>query len=173
MARCAFGITIESLGNKNDPFVEHARHIFHPPALQSPAIMLPYMFPGLANLFIDRLFVTKHLRFFLDLLDDIIQQERPSKGSAKKYDDFIESLTEAFKGVKKDGTGGPMWTKEEVEELVKGQSTLFMIAAYDSPVNTLTNASYLLAKHPDVQDRLYEAIAARHEDFVNSFDEIS
>ena len=143
IARCAFGLEIDSLGNKNDPFIENAQYVFHAPANKSPAIMLPNMYPKMFNFLLDRLFVTKHLRFFTELLDGVIRERSQSP---QKFNDFIEAATEAIGSIKKDGANGQqvMWTKEQVEEIVMGQSTLFMIAggfsidfAIDSTFNRL------------------------------------
>ena len=41
IARCAFGMTIENLGGKDDPFMENAKAIFNPDANKTPLILLP------------------------------------------------------------------------------------------------------------------------------------
>ena len=41
IARCAFGMTIENLGEKDDPFMRNAKHVFSPPVGKSPFILLP------------------------------------------------------------------------------------------------------------------------------------
>jgi len=44
IARCAFGLTIDTLGEKDDPFVANAKHIFHAPANKTPLILLPSIY---------------------------------------------------------------------------------------------------------------------------------
>ena len=41
IARCAFGLKIDSLGDKDDPFIRNAEFVFHPPTNKSPFILLP------------------------------------------------------------------------------------------------------------------------------------
>ena len=41
IARCAFGMTIENLGEKDDPFIEKAKKVFSPPITKSPLIIIP------------------------------------------------------------------------------------------------------------------------------------
>jgi hypothetical protein len=41
IARCAFGMTIDNLGEKDDPFMTKAKVVFNPPANKSPLIMIP------------------------------------------------------------------------------------------------------------------------------------
>lgn len=41
IAKCAFGITIDHLGEENDPFMKKAREVFSPRINKSPIILLP------------------------------------------------------------------------------------------------------------------------------------
>jgi hypothetical protein len=41
IARCAFGMAIDNLGEKDDPFMTKAKVLFSPPANKSPLILLP------------------------------------------------------------------------------------------------------------------------------------
>jgi hypothetical protein len=40
IARCAFGMTINNLGEKDDPFITNAKAIFNPAANKSPFILI-------------------------------------------------------------------------------------------------------------------------------------
>ena len=68
-----------------------------------------------------------------------------------------------------DGGQVPRFTRQEVDEIVIAQSTIFLLAGFDTTATTLTNASYLLAKNPQVQERLYDEIMSRVEQHVGSF----
>lgn len=88
-----------------------------------------------------------------------------------------------------DGKTVPMWDKEEIEEIVIAQvrpclrvivtvifyidfymkqSTLFLLAGFDTTASTLTNTAYLLAKNPDIQEKLFDQIQDRFEKFVSA-----
>ena len=49
----------------------------------------------------------------------------------------------------------------------KIQSTLFMLAGFDTTATTLTSTCFQLARNPDVQEKLYESIAAKMEEYVS------
>ena len=42
IARCAFGMTIENLGDTDDePFMRNAKKVFSPPLTKSPLMLIP------------------------------------------------------------------------------------------------------------------------------------
>jgi cytochrome P450 family 3 subfamily A len=41
IARCAFGLKIDTLGNKDDPFITNAQFVLNPPTTKTPFIVLP------------------------------------------------------------------------------------------------------------------------------------
>ena len=97
-----------------------------------------------------------------------------------------ESVSDHTKEI--GGKTVPMYNKEEVDEIVVAQvniykisalnlidyglkptfhfnyhgsltqSTLFLIAGYDTTATTLTNSCFLLARNPEVQEKLYNEI---------------
>ena len=42
IAKCAFGLNIDKLGEKDDPFMKNAQTVFNPPVNKSPLIVIPY-----------------------------------------------------------------------------------------------------------------------------------
>ena len=41
IAKCAFGLNIDKLGEKDDPFMKNARAVFNSEVVRSPLIILP------------------------------------------------------------------------------------------------------------------------------------
>lgn len=41
-----------------------------------------------------------------------------------------------------------------------------MLAGFDTTATTLTNIAILLARHPEIQEKLYEETMSRYEKFV-------
>ncbi|XP_057367195.1 cytochrome P450 3A2-like isoform X1 [Daphnia carinata] len=167
IARCAFGLKIDNLGNKDDPFIKNAQFVFNPPTNKSPAVLLPFMYPkvfAMFGRFTEHLIVTKEMKFFFKLLENVLQERSQSK---EIYHDFIQMADEAMSEFMKevDGKKVPMWSREIIDEIIMGQSTLFMLAGFDTTATTLTNTCFLLAKHPKIQEKLYDSILAKRGEY--------
>ena len=78
-----------------------------------------------------------------------------------------ESISETTHEV--NGNQVARFSREDVDEIVVAQSTIFLLAGFDTTATTLTTACYLLAKNPQVQERLYDEIMSRVEQHVCSF----
>lgn len=50
IARCAFGMTIDSLGTKDDPFMRNAKVVFSPPVNKTPLILALCKFLSFKNI---------------------------------------------------------------------------------------------------------------------------
>jgi cytochrome P450 family 3 subfamily A len=107
------------------------------------------MYPDLFSkfgYFTERLIVTKEMKFFFKLLEDVLndrlqsnevnylKQQRIADNFLKlfvneilcdkqKFNDFIEVLDEAISEFTKevDGKTVPMWTREAIDEIIMGQ----------------------------------------------------
>jgi len=161
IAKCAFGMTIDNLGKKDDPFIENAKKIFGAPQNKSPAIVLLFVLPAyimgkLGSFFFD---ITVW-NFFTDIMENMM--ERRSK-TTQKFHDFPESASEAISAQTKTENGKtvPAWSQEEVNEIVAAQATIFLVAGYDTTANTLTAAMFELAHHPVLQEKLYDQIMSK------------
>nr|CAH0100173.1 unnamed protein product [Daphnia galeata] len=167
IARCAFGLKIDTLGNKDDPFIANAQFVFNPPTNKTPLILLPFMYPKLFSTFgyfTERLIVTEEMKFFFKLLENVLKERSQSN---EKFNDFIEAADEAISEYTKvvDGKSVPMWSREIIDEILMGQSTLFMLAGFDTTATTLTSTCFQLARNPDVQEKLYESIVTKMADY--------
>ncbi|EFX88285.1 hypothetical protein DAPPUDRAFT_311607 [Daphnia pulex] len=91
--RCAFGVKIDSLGKK-------------------------VMYPDFVSFCVEGLSVTKEMTFFFDLLANILQERSQSE---EKFIDFIELADESISDFMKevDGKTVPLWSREEIDEIVK------------------------------------------------------
>ncbi|KAI9552449.1 hypothetical protein GHT06_022815 [Daphnia sinensis] len=165
IARCAFGMKIENLGEKDDQFMAKAKAIFNPPVNKTPLAVIPFIFPKLIPILGERLFLTEGFQFFIKLLENLIKDRTASK---QKYQDFVQVATEAITEYTKEveGKSVPKWNVEEIEEIVIAQSVLFLLAGFDTTATTLTNIIFLLALNPEIQTRLYDKIAKKIEIFA-------
>ncbi|XP_032791001.2 cytochrome P450 3A14 [Daphnia magna] len=167
IARCAFGFKIDTIGSENDVFIRNARVIVNPPTTRSPVGLLPFIFPNFLSTFggvFERLFSIKEMKFFFNLLEDVLRDRSQSK---ENYHDFIEIANESISEFTKevDGKTVPMWTREEIDEIIMGQSTLFMLAGFDTTATTLTNTCFQLARNPDIQEKLYDTVITKMEEY--------
>lgn len=50
--------------------------------------------------------------------------------------------------------------------LLNLQCVLFLLAGYDTIATTLTNTAFLLARNPDVQEKLYQQLTRKLKKYV-------
>nr|CAH0107693.1 unnamed protein product [Daphnia galeata] len=164
IARCVFGMKIENLGSKDDVFMRNARVVFNPPVNKTPLFLILFIFPNLLRIVGERMFIMDEFKYFFYLLEDLIKERNLTN---QKYNDFVEAATETISGYTKQVNGKtmPMWDKEEVDETVIAQSVLFLLAGFDTTASTLTNSIFQLARNPHVQEKLYDEINSRIEEF--------
>ncbi|CAL4141423.1 unnamed protein product, partial [Meganyctiphanes norvegica] len=86
-------------------------------------------------------------RYFKDLLIHTIEQRRNSK---LKRGDFVDLLLEAQAAQAEPGS-----TKHELsEDAMHGAAIIFLLAGYDTVLNTLVFAAHQIAQHPEEQEKL-------------------
>ncbi|CAG0890359.1 unnamed protein product [Darwinula stevensoni] len=156
IATCAFGTKLDSLGKENDPFIKNARKFFADnPLFGSPLMIIPFMFPWVMQLGLN-IFPMEPLYFFRDLAVDIMKQR---KTEGHERGDVLDTMMEQEE--KEREAGGE---KVITEEVIVAQSLIFFVAGFDTTASMMNFVSYVLAIHPDIQDRLYQEIEKKMEE---------
>jgi len=162
IARCAFGLEIDNLGEKGDPFIENALSLFGDSDIpQTASILLPHVFPRWSA---SPFFTGPAWKFFADVVNNAIGQRAQTQ---EKYNDFLEICTESISGFTKEenGTKVKAWSGEEIDELIAAQALEFLIDGYETTAQTMSYIAYELAMHPDIQDKIYENVVDKLEEF--------
>ncbi|XP_047416579.1 thromboxane-A synthase isoform X3 [Sciurus carolinensis] len=181
VASVAFGTQVDSRKVPEDPFVEYCRRFFASCVPRSllvlilsfPSIMVP-LARILPNKNRDELngFFNKLIRNVIALRDQQAAEERQR--------DFLQAVLDARHAASSVGvedfdlarevlspsTGRVDPTQQQPRALsmpltvdeIAGQAVLFLIAGYEMVANTLSFATYLLATHPDCQQRLLREV---------------
>ena len=71
---------------------------------------------------------------------------------------MIDATVDEGEGSQKTGK------KKLTDKEITAHATLFMLAGYETTSNSLTFTSYLLAIHPDIQEKLQEEIDSYFEE---------
>jgi len=166
IAKCAFGMTIENLGSDDDPFIQKGKRILNPPSgsrlLQ---FLVFFMLPGwISKHLLSKVMPMDDWQFFYDAMATMAKERSIS---LQKYHDFPEIATESISAYtkKENGKTVPMWNKEQVNEIVTAQATLFMFAGYATTANGLTSCCFMLARHPEVQEKLHDLIMSKIDEY--------
>ncbi|ELT88036.1 hypothetical protein CAPTEDRAFT_126438 [Capitella teleta] len=153
IASVAFGLDVDSQKDPNDPFLHHARKSFKS-NMKNPLTLLMLFAPPVGRLF-QRLFGLRILpedtcQFFMDILEQALDaRRRESKGRV----DFLQLMLKAQE--EEEGSGRRL-THDEV----LSQGFVFFFAGYSTISSGLTNTAYLLALHPEIQERILDEINA-------------
>jgi len=107
-----------------------------------------------------KLFPMESWRFFFNIVETMIRERSKS---LEKFHDFPEMAAESISAYTKEENGKtvPMWNKEQVNEIVTAQATLFMFAGYATTANGLTSCCFMLARHPEAQEKLHDLIMSK------------
>ncbi|KAL1764808.1 cytochrome P450 3A31, partial [Sigmodon hispidus] len=151
----AFGVSVDSLNNPKDPFVEKARKLikfdFFDPLFMS-VVLFPFLTPLYEMLNIS-LFPKDAIAFFKKFVDQMRENRLDSK--QKHRVDFLQLMMNTHSNSKDKESHKALSDMEII-----AQSVIFIFAGYETTSSTLAFALHSLATHPDVQKKLQEEIDA-------------
>ncbi|XP_061177067.1 cytochrome P450 3A24-like [Saccostrea echinata] len=168
IASTAFGIKIDSQRDPEDKFARMVSQLINVP-LSSPLLSLAFIFPELSRP-IGKLFKVSFLNkeasaFFKKEIEKEFNTRDPSK---KEYIDFIQLMRDAH-------NDNPQETDEKrgltTTEII-ANCLLFFFAGYETTAVTLSFFAYMLALHPDVQQRVYEETVSELGDDEPGYDNV-
>eukprot|EP00057_Strongylocentrotus_purpuratus_P031817 XP_785761.3 PREDICTED: cytochrome P450 3A56 [Strongylocentrotus purpuratus] len=182
IAKCGFGIQVDSQNDPSDPFVTNAKDLMK--NTFSLKFLIAATFPGIGKI-MDYYGVStispKIASFFLSVVDQAIAARKESGGSKMK--DFLQLMLNAAQENKSEKEK-PQEEKVEgdlhaliedqdnksyfdlkkskkttlTKDEIYGQAIIFFLAGYATIHTTLGFVTYCLATNPEVQDKLIEEI---------------
>ena len=159
----AFGMQADIQSNPDSDTVEKAKNVFRTPLWVRAFSMFPF-----SDYFSKKLNLSplNHTDYFIRMARVIYDARKAQKTPSRK--DLLQLMLEA----QKQEIEGKRMSDEEVS----AQSVIFMVAGFETTGSTLSYMAYLLAAHPEVQEKLLQeldkAVKNRGDmpfyDFINS-----
>ncbi|KAL3877673.1 hypothetical protein ACJMK2_035344 [Sinanodonta woodiana] len=176
IACTAFGIQVNSQNEPDDPFVRHAVPIFIPRNLiRRIPFLLAAIIPGvsfLLRVFKIAIFPKESCDFFSSMGQSLIEDRK--KNPTIKMD-FLQLLLNAE--LTENSGDEQMETKESTKRLsteeINSQAFLFFIAGYETTASLLRYATYVLALHPEIDQRLVQEIREQVGESELTYDKLS
>ncbi|XP_008589156.1 PREDICTED: cytochrome P450 3A21-like [Galeopterus variegatus] len=150
----SFGINIDSLNNPQDPFVEKAKKLLRF-NFSDPLFLLIVLFPFLTPIF-EVLNISMFPRHVTQFFKDSVKRMKESrlKDKQKHRVDLLQLMIDSQNSEETQ-------SRKVLSDLeLVAQSIIFILAGYETTSSTLSFIMYLLATHPDVQQKLQEEIDA-------------
>ncbi|XP_061455417.1 cytochrome P450 3A9-like [Rhineura floridana] len=158
----SFGVNIDSMNNPGDPFVKEIQKLTKFRAFD-PRFILIFMFPFLIPFFKllnINLFDKDALNFFTRSFAKM-KEARQKEGQGSRVD-FLQLMinSQSAKSANSDqeSNGLSHSYKGLTDTEILAQAFIFVFAGYEPTSNSLGYAAYLLATHPDVQQKLQDEI---------------
>lgn len=155
----SFGVNIDSMNNPNDPFVKEIQKLTKFKALDPRFVAIfvfPFLIPVLKAMGIN-LFPKDALDFFTRAIKKI-KADRKKEGKGARVD-FLQLMLEAECAnidQQSNGMNQPFKGLTDIEILA--QAFIFIFAGYEPSSNSLGYMAYLMATHPDVQQKVQDEI---------------
>ncbi|KAJ6659746.1 hypothetical protein lerEdw1_018461 [Lerista edwardsae] len=155
----SFGVNIDSMNNPSDPFVREIQKLTKFRALDPRFVVIfvfPFLIPLLKAMGV-HLFPKDALDFFTRAIKKI-REKREKEGQGARVD-FLQLMLEAQRSSvdhQSNGLDQPFKGLTDVEILA--QAFIFIFAGYETTSNSLGYVAYLMATHPDVQQKVQDEI---------------
>ncbi|XP_049759642.1 cytochrome P450 3A8-like isoform X1 [Elephas maximus indicus] len=150
----SFGVNIDSLSNPQDLFVKNARNLIRFDFLD-PLIFLITLFPFLIPI-CEALKISVFPRAATDFFTKSVQRIKESrlKDNQKRRVDLLQLMMDS------QDTKEISPQKALTDTELVAQSIMFIFAGYETTSTALSFVMYLLATHPDIQEKLQREIDA-------------
>ncbi|CAG2175923.1 unnamed protein product, partial [Oppiella nova] len=187
----AFGRKVSALDDPNNPIIENSRKILSPSLLSLVKFSIIMFAPNVAQMLRISAFDKRVTKFFRDFTLNLIdERQRVLKtGSPVKRVDFLQLMLDSMRDNNEAIDGSDDYTDSKSAEKYReiqptddmtdkslsydeiiAQCTMFLMAGYESTAATLSMCLYTIAKHPEVQQKLYEEIHTFHGQKKSSAD---
>ncbi|KAH9509391.1 hypothetical protein Btru_045778 [Bulinus truncatus] len=191
IARTAFSLKTDCIGHaRDDEFTKYSKEIFKVMGQFMNFIMLIlFQCRWLHKLLVKKLKIQlfdsvdeEANQYFLSILNNTIEDRRQIQKSGKKaHTDLFQNLLYAQEVGEREADvtqGSPVesWdtlNKSMSQEELLGQSMLIIFAGFDTTATTLQMCFYYLAKHPDIDAKVYEEIQKVVTSDSPTYEEIS
>ncbi|XP_016073221.1 PREDICTED: cytochrome P450 3A4-like [Miniopterus natalensis] len=150
----SFGVNIDSLNNPQDPFVENVKQLLKFNFLD-PFVLLMALFPFLGPVF-ESFNITLFPKSVTDFFKKSVKKMKESRlqDNQKHRVDFLQLMINSQNAKEAD-------SHKALSDLeLIAQSIIFIFAGYEATSTVLCFVMYLLATHPNVQQKLQKEIDA-------------
>ncbi|XP_078521130.1 cytochrome P450 3A21-like [Lissotriton helveticus] len=154
----SFGVNIDSMNNPQDPFVTNGGRLFKF-RFMSPLLILivlfPFLIPVLKKMNVTTL-PSDILQFFTSAVKSL--KEKRKKGNHENRVDFLQLMVDSQTEDIPASNGINLGYKALTDSEIMAQSTIFILAGYETTSTALAFLSYNLATHPGIQRKLQQEI---------------
>ncbi|KAH0631991.1 hypothetical protein JD844_019967 [Phrynosoma platyrhinos] len=155
----SFGVNLDSMNNPKDPFVKEIKKLTKISSFD-PRIIVLFIFPLLRSLFEAfnvQIFSTEAVNFFTRSFAKM-KAERLKEGQVSRVD-FLQLMIDSQTSNDNHKSNGIDHTyKGLTDDEIIAQAFIFVFGGYEPTSNSLGYVAYLLATHPDVQQKLQDEI---------------
>lgn len=182
IASCAYGIKVDSLEDEDNDFFYAGKSFMN--SLLGVKGMLKFMFmkllPNLARILDVKITDKRVTTFFRSMvfetmaarekdniqrpdMIDILMHVRNGAIQTHNDNEKVTIIDEGFATVEESEIGKATVKRQWTDTEIVAQCFLFFIGGFDSSSNLLTFVAYELARHPDIQNKLFEEIQQTNE----------